>query len=306
MFIERRFVLSRFKNTFYLINILITLVLLCGCYDSTNSKDFDFNGITIGSSVDTLINTLGEPDRVDESKYSFKWYIYNGDYRNYIQVGVKDSMVRGIYTNADNWISKNGIKIGSTKDEVKEIYESVFIGGREHADEYFINRNNVVFFYDKHESETLTSILVLGGRLEYETYPVESDEIKKSYEKQLFDLANSIRVRNGLKPFEWDRRISDTARKHSVDMANEDYFDHNDKRGRTPFDRMSRDRIRYSLAGENLAAGQTDPIYAHEELMNSKDHRVNILGEFERLGTGVAFGGSYHIYYTQKFYTPRP
>lgn len=46
-------------------------------------------------------------------------------------------------------------------------------------------------------------------------------------------------------------------------------------------------------------------IFAHEGWMNSKGHRMNILGDFARLMVGAAFSADDgKPYYTQKFYTP--
>ncbi|EQE79386.1 cysteine-rich secretory family protein [Clostridioides difficile CD51] len=36
--------------------------------------------------------------------------------------------------------------------------------------------------------------------------------------------------------------------------------------------------------------------------MNSEGHRKNILGNYNNIGVGVIFGGSYKTYYTQNFY----
>ncbi|EPZ59307.1 cysteine-rich secretory family protein [[Clostridium] sordellii ATCC 9714] len=66
---------------------------------------------------------------------------------------------------------------------------------------------------------------------------------------------------------------------------------------------MKKEDIIYSIAGENIAAGQINSVYAHEALMNSLGHRRNILGDYENVGVGVSFGGHYKIYYTQNFYS---
>ena len=85
-------------------------------------------------------------------------------------------------------------------------------------------------------------------------------------------------------------------------MMKENYFDHTNKNNESPFDRMKKENITYSGAGENIAAGQTSAIFAHEAWMNSQGHRKNILGDYKYIGVGVSFGGYYSIYYTQNFY----
>jgi len=62
--------------------------------------------------------------------------------------------------------------------------------------------------------------------------------------------------------------------------------------------------IRYKTAGENIAMGQMDGIFAHESWMNSPGHRATILGFFEYLGVGVDADEKSSICYTQNFFTP--
>ncbi|GAE89948.1 hypothetical protein JCM21531_3523 [Acetivibrio straminisolvens JCM 21531] len=102
-----------------------------------------------------------------------------------------------------------------------------------------------------------------------------------------------------------DDEIAKVAWAHSKDMIINDFFSHNNLHGESPFDRMKKAGITYSSAGENIAIGQIDAIYAHEAWMNSPGHRANILGKFERLGVGVYMGDDEKITYTQNFYTPR-
>lgn len=101
--------------------------------------------------------------------------------------------------------------------------------------------------------------------------------------------------------------MSETAREHSVDVAENQYFDHINVQGQSPFDRMKEDNISFITAGENLAYGQFSSIFAHEGLMNSLGHRKNILQEsFEYLGVGVAFNDESQPYYTEDFYSDSP
>jgi uncharacterized protein YkwD len=89
-------------------------------------------------------------------------------------------------------------------------------------------------------------------------------------------------------------------------MQARSYFAHMNPDGLSPFDRMKNEGIKYKSAAENIAAGYINSIYAHYGWMNSDSgHRETLLdGKLTRLGTGVALGGSYNVYYTQNFYTP--
>ncbi len=131
--------------------------------------------------------------------------------------------------------------------------------------------------------------------------------MRDGFERQVFDLANSVRVREGLEPFVWSDKARNSSRKHSEDMAYNNFFSHTNLKGQNPFDRMLRGDIAYMSAAENIAAGPVNAIQVHEGWMNSYGHRINILGECKALGVGVAHNpdSKYKYYYTQNFFTGR-
>lgn len=255
-------------------------------------SEFIFAGVFIDQAEEDVIKTLGQPTRKDLSEYGFYWYIYNKDYANYIQVGIKDGIVVAIYTNSDNWQSKAGVRIGTVKKDVEKLYGNKI--------------DNIItrFFYDIHNEDRLTAVLLIKDSLN-SIDDASNAELKLSFERQIFDLVNAIRARNGLSAYLWDDIAANTARKHSLDMSDKNYFNHTNLDGKSPFDRMKAEGINYSMASENIAAGYSNAIEAHEAWMNSLGHRNNILGNCSRLGVGVSFGGSYGSYFTENFYTPR-
>jgi len=64
--------------------------------------------------------------------------------------------------------------------------------------------------------------------LEYDYYTIE---------KRVHQITNEKRVLYGLEPLEYDLKISNIARSHSLDMANQDYFSHISPNGLNPSDR---------------------------------------------------------------------
>ena len=129
----------------------------------------------------------------------------------------------------------------------------------------------VYVFYDLHKNATVTALQLVAKSLNRkpEFTPAGDATLQSGFEQQLFDLTNAARVRNDLAALEWDSHVSVTARKHSKDMAANDYFSHENKQGKSPFDRMEDDLISFRSAGENLVYGQSSSIFAHEGLMNS-------------------------------------
>lgn len=133
----------------------------------------------------------------------------------------------------------------------------------------------------------------------------ESADTVAAYEQEVFDLVNQIREENGLEPFVYNETLAETARAHSQDMIDRNFFDHTNPDGKSPFDRMRDNGLSYSMAAENIAVGYPSPEAVVEGWMNSQGHRANILGGCEELGVGLALGGSYGYYWTQCFATVR-
>ncbi len=285
-------------------------------------KKFEFNGnvgTLIGVSLKDIIKAFGEPDRIDLSKYGFDWYIYNNDLQRYIQIGIKNDKVVGVFTNSLYYKLNGSVGVGTDNISVdKKFGECVEYIKRENTfymidnsdehkmyninDEYF-----VTVFFDIFDDNKVTSYLLIDCQTEQAFdgyYGKPSEELRISYEREVFDLANAVRVRNGLAPFIWNDEIAAVARAHSKDMVLNNYFSHANLQEESPFDRMEKVGIGYTSAGENIAMGQTEAIFAHEAWMNSHGHRLNILGSFERLGVGIYIGDYDEIAYTQNFYTP--
>ena len=284
-------------------------------------KEFTIQGVYLGQSEGELISNLGEPDRKDLSEYGFYWYVYNRDYSKYIQVGVKDGTIVGIYTNSDNWKSARGINIGMARTNVERLLGKPLQGITKNSCVYLISEQDekgiytvdgsyVCIFYDIHNKNVVTALQIIDENTELGLngyYGDYSEELRDGFEKQIFDLANSIRARNNLKSFIWSNKARASSRKHSQDMADNNFFAHINLKKEGPFDRMKKEGIVCITAAENIAAGSANAIQAHEGWMNSEGHRVNILGNYETLGVGVAYNSNteYKYYYTQNFFAGR-
>ena len=57
-------------------------------------------GITVGSNVSTVLDTFGQPNRIDETEYGFEWYVYNSDYSEFVMVGVEADRVCAFFSNS--------------------------------------------------------------------------------------------------------------------------------------------------------------------------------------------------------------
>ncbi|WP_410575690.1 CAP domain-containing protein [Amycolatopsis sp. cmx-4-61] len=128
-----------------------------------------------------------------------------------------------------------------------------------------------------------------------------SDATDATAENKVFELTNGERAAHGCPPLAADRRLGNSAREHSSDMADHNYFSHTSLDGR---DFVAREKAAgYPTPGaENIAAGQRTADDVVKGWMASPGHRANILNcGLKALGVGMARGGSYGIYWTQNF-----
>ncbi len=94
------------------------------------------------------------------------------------------------------------------------------------------------------------------------------------------------------------------ARKHSKDMATQNYFSHTNLAGKSPFDRMKAEGYKGGTMGENIAAGNATVAATMDQWMKSDGHCANIMNKsYTQLGVGYWNNPSstYRHYWTQNF-----
>ena len=276
------------------------------------------HNIELGATEAQVKAELGEPKNYSLNEYGTEWFTYHEDYQNFVMVSFDENWkVNAMYTNDDLISSKAGIQYGTPKADVRKAYGEPLTEIRKGLNIYVLQENEgmdlfksgdvyIYVFYDIHRNDTVTAVKLITTALEHRKsgmYAGGDVSLRNGFEQQLFDLTNAARVRHGRSILQWNDEIAETARKHSVDMAINDYFSHENLQGLSPFDRMKEDDIKFRRAGENLAYGQSSSIFAHEGLMNSKGHRDNILiKDYSHLGIGVAFNEKSQPYYTENFF----
>lgn len=289
--------------------------------ETPSEKTFTVHNIGIGNKKDEVEAQLGAPKRISLNEYGTEWHAYHENFQNFVMVSYNnDGIVNALYSNQDLIAAKNGIKYGAPKETVRQTLGEPLSEIRkglvyyqfqkdQDYDVYNLDDSYVTVFYDKHRNNTVAAIQIVSEKLEQSKagfYTEASETLKEGFEYQLFDLTNASRIMHELGVLEWDDQVRVTARKHSADMAENSYFSHTNPEGQSPFDRMEEDNIAFSVAGENLAYGQFNSIFAHEGLMNSLGHRENKLkSDFKLLGVGVAFGPKHEPYFTENFYSKR-
>ncbi len=284
----------------------------------------DTYGISLGDPGQKVLDLLGEPARRDETVYGYRWWIYNRDYHNYLQVGIKNGFVVTLYTPGEKW-NFGPLHRGCGLDLLNDHFET--------ADRLFVEKEKVIyklylptlvynnlvatFYCDEQDNHKITAVRLedrgaaedkfgffykyrsrQGARDSFDPEKMRAAEAAE--ERQIFDLANTERSLRGLPPLDWNGHVALAALEHSREMYDYNYFDHfSPVTGVAVDHRLDKHGIKFTLAAENIARGQLDGIEVHHGLMNSLLHRENILHENLRsLGVGV-----YGDCYTQNFIT---
>ncbi len=106
-------------------------------------------------------------------------------------------------------------------------------------------------------------------------------------------------------PLEMNEFIQAAARGHSVDMGEQNFFEHDSPDGRSFSDRMSNAGFMGATPwGENIAAGQPTPVDVARSWIESDGHCANIMNPAYRV-TGIGYalveGSEFRHYWTQDF-----
>lgn len=128
-----------------------------------------------------------------------------------------------------------------------------------------------------------------------------------AFEEDVVILTNDHRVAMQLDALVHDSAMRRVARGQSRHMRADihGFFDHANPEGHGPADRLTLNGVAWTLAGENIAAGQTSPAVAVSDWLLSPGHRANIeRAAFRRIGVGYqtgVTGDPYGHYWTQVF-----
>lgn len=245
----------------------------------------ELNGrsVALGDSLLSVQTRWGQPGRIDPSVYDFNWHIYNQDYRNFIMVGYRKDQVCAIYSNAGGF--------------------SVL--GHHWGDPTPPDSPQAHYYGDELAGGVLHAVLLGEGFSPVRTtIPEYNWDLMEAQERESMDLANAFRVAKGIAPMSWGELLQESARAHSQDMADRNYFSHTNPEGQEPWDRYRSLGGVYMKFGENIYAGHFTAFDTHNGWINSEGHRQAILDPFfQKMGVGMGYNPNteYKYYMTQHF-----
>ncbi|SDJ71032.1 Cysteine-rich secretory protein family protein [Actinopolyspora mzabensis] len=132
--------------------------------------------------------------------------------------------------------------------------------------------------------------------------PGEASDLDKV--ERILRLTNEARGRADCPDLRLNETLNDAARRHSTQMARQDYLGHRSADGADHINRAKRAGYPSVYVGENVAAGNADAAKTFRQWMNSPEHRRNILNcSFTELGVGYASDrdSRWTHYWTQMF-----
>ena len=149
--------------------------------------------------------------------------------------------------------------------------------------------------------------VVVEGEIEAEGEG-EAEEVDPyilALEQEVYLQINERRAAAGVPELFLDSRVRAVARAHSQDMADNDYFAHNNLDGESPGERLDAANVNWMQYGENLAYNYAydDPAtVAVEGWVDSSGHRRNLLdSDYTHTGVGIAVDTKGAFYITQDF-----
>lgn len=285
----------------------------------------------IGKTEEDVKKQFGQPRRIDDSAYDYKWWIYNEPASTYLQIGMMNGRVVTVFVGGEQ-IDVTPFRIGQS---VQELFNLIPLSStlevslrtgtyrfelseQDMTVQPIVKMNDVyVQFYIDHFTEKISSIRIMDGETLVKLRPYElvyrgilpsarplSLEEQKRVEtanaRQIFEMTNVIRKRYNVPLLDWHEKAAQVAYQHSKDMKDHQYFSHQSPTRGDLKDRLQSAHIPFQIAGENIAAQYIDGMAAVEGWLNSKSHRDTLLNpRFTHLGVGVA-----GQYYTQDFLKP--
>ena len=302
----------------------------------TTQLSFAKKSVYIGESITALKAEWGEPERIDPlPQKSLYGYIYNGNSLTepYLIVGVKGEKVVSYFTIAKNFTAYDAETIQQTKliqqgasaqsmidagwtepgtyefDALDSSKSEARVGTEAY---YKLTDNAYIYAFSDYFDGGDKSIYGMYAfsrectkySMMYRTYMTFTDEILRAAEQEVYEMTNAYRNYMGKALFKLEDRTTTAARKHSEDMANNNYFQHNSLDGSKFSARLTAEGISWSGAGENICAGAGDAINMVIGWIGSSGHRKGMLTDFKYIGVGAAYSSSadYGIYCTQDFW----
>jgi len=107
-------------------------------------------------------------------------------------------------------------------------------------------------------------------------------------------IANRIRQEAGVPKLIQKNQLEESAQNKAGDMNTQNYFEHTNPQGKTPWNFITDTGYKYDSAAENQAKGFNDPEAMFRAYMASPEHQKNLLNP-NYTETGIGNEGQYSV-----------
>lgn len=257
----------------------------CGLRSDPETIQIGSSSYTLGMSLSQLTALAGAPDEALPVAAGYTWYVFGThDYSAFFMAGIYEDTVVSLCATGTGF-TYQGKGMG---DELPDVVSE---------------QCRIRLCNDKNDSNIFFAVQLTD--MDYSDQNIYNAETLSGESRANFHLTNAFRVYHGSPILKWSDAAATSARLHSEDMANQDYFDHTGLDGRGPGERMQAQGIQWFGCSENICAGYRSGFEAYNGWVNSAGHRTGMLRtSMEYLGVGFAVksGSSYFIYATQNYY----
>lgn len=242
--------------------------------------------IILGAPQDILTDNSG--------KYPVQIYVYSSDYKNLGIFTFINNNLTQFYTNSRQAYAQGGDKSFHLNNYSDILLEQ----GYAYLGDAFVN---LYIDHLNNDKPIIYSFCASYG----EKYNFNTSSTYTAHEKLNFHLLNGCRALQGKAPLAYCEKVQKVAYAHSLDMANNNYFDHTSPSGKTVANRLNDAGVEWRSCGENIAAGQMTAYQLNAGWYNSEGHRKNMLSDFDKIGIGIAYSktSNYGYYSTQNLYS---
>ena len=271
--------------------------------------------LIIGITSDQLLSLIGQPDEI------LRENTVSGTVFSYIYNNVSNPLDLRIYQILDNTVC--GVYAAGKDRLFCHMPSAIIYEPTTCSEEMNIESNNdmdVISFYDiagggglmavwaklvgfRYGLDTMSQTVTFGGKT-VSDYSVQ--------EKLCLYINNYYRACNGLPGLVYSPEAGSISLYHSIDMGDNDYFDHVDPNGASVGTRLDGTGVDYKACGENIHAGYiyiddfqtTNVFHIVNSWYNSQSHReVMLRSRYTHFGAGFyEKPGSYYLFYSTEVF----
>lgn len=251
-------------------------------YETIYIKD---KPISLGETAEQLKQVWGEPDRIDNTVYGLKRYIYLGGYETYFFATLKNDMVVEIFapTKFFSYLGTNG---EGNSGDIKQLD---FISLVDHSG--IVETDTTYARIPLDYTGTIRGILLQNRQFAYDDdvqsgmTPAERDSVTK----ELLDFIQVKRKEHSLPLFTESEKLTAVALAHSKDMVQNNYFSYTGMDESNPFNRIISGGIAFTNASEVIVKQRGDVTNVYQQWIRTPAQFNGLIDpSVDSIGIGVA------------------